>query len=349
MSVTESVFGTLLNGAVVKAYTLQNASGASLTVTPYGCRILRLQMPDRNGVLGDVVLGHATLEEYLGMDFHGSFVGRYANRIGGAKMKIDGVICALDQNDGRNSLHGGRGGYHQILFAVKEITDGDSPSIEFTYTSPDGEESYPGTLEVSVKYTLTAENELVMDYRGETDKKTVFNPTNHAFFNLSGDPQKPVYDTELTIHAETITAVRDDLIPTGELLPVSGTPLDFRTAKPIGQDIRDSSPLTQLTGGYDHNFCGTGEGFREMAVAYDPESGRGVTVLSDRPGVQLYTMNTVDEGVKNRDGSQMQPHTAFCLETQFYPDSPNRPEFPFAYVEPGKPLISKTVYRFFTK
>ncbi len=349
MSISEAVFGTLPNGTEVRSYTLQNRTGASLTVTPFGCRILRLLVPDKNGVPGDVVLGHATLAEYLGGDFQGAFVGRYANRIGGARMRIDGLICVLDQNDGRNSLHGGRGGFFQVLFSVKETVDGDEPSITFAYTSPDGEESYPGTLQVEVRYTLTERSELVIDYRGETDKKTVFNPTNHAFFNLSGDCGKTVRDTALTVRASHVTEVRDDLIPTGKLLPVEGTALDFRAGKSIGRDIGDADPLMVKCGGYDHNFCLDGEGLREAAVAYDPESGREMTVLTDMPGMQLYTMNRVSPVQKNRDGTPMQPHTAFCLETQFYPDSPNRPEFPFRYVEPGKPLVSRTVYRFSVK
>ncbi len=349
MPISEAIFGTLPNGAAVKSYTLENAAGASLTVTPYGCRILRLRMPDRNGILGDVVLGHETLPEYFGADFHGACIGRYANRIGGAKMRIDGVICVLDQNDGRNSLHGGRGGFHQTVFEVRAVGEGEDPSVTFGYLSPDCEESYPGALSVEVRYTLTRDNALVLEYRGETDRKTVFNPTNHAFFNLSGDCSKPILDTVLSIRAAQVTEVRDDLIPTGKLLPLAGTALDFRAPKPIGQDIGDSDPLMVKCGGYDHNFCLEGEGFREVASAWDPESGRAMTVLTDQPGLQLFTMNSVVEGSKNRDGSPMQPHRAFCLETQFYPDSPNRPEFPFRYVEPDKPFESRTEYRFSVK
>ncbi len=349
MSLTRSVFGTLPCGTEVAAYTLKNAAGATLTVTPYGCRILNLLVPDRNGRLGDVVLGHATLAEYLGANFQGTFVGRYANRIGGASLTVDGVTYALDKNDGENTLHGGRGGYHQVLFDVKETADGDAPSITFAHVSPDGDENYPGTLHVEVQYTLTPDNAVEITYRGTTDKKTVFNPTNHSFFNLKADGSKDVLSTLLQIHAAQVTAVTDDLIPTGTLLPVAGTPLDFTTPKAIGQDIDADDHLIQLCGGFDHNFCADGTGLRKIAEAYEPETGRVMTVFSDMPGVQLFTANRAAKGVKNKDGSPMIPHGAFCLETQFYPDSVHHENFPFRYVEPGEAFESKTIYRFSVK
>lgn len=348
LSVSRSVFGMLPDGREVPAFTLKNAVGMTLTATPYGCRILNLLVPDKNGALGDVVLGHATLEEYFGPDFQGSFVGRYANRIGGASLTIDGVTYALDKNDGENTLHGGTKGYHQVLFDVKAIADGDEPSVTFAYSSPDGEENYPGTLKIEVQYKLTADNALEISYEAQTDKKTVFNPTNHSFFNLKADGSKDVLSTVLKINASHVTAVSDDLIPTGELLPVSGTPLDFTAAKPIGQDIDADDHLIQLCGGFDHNFCADGEGLREIAEAYEPESGRVMTVLSDMPGVQLFTANRVN-GAKNKDGSLMIPHGAFCLETQFYPDSVHHESFPFRYVVPEKTFSSKTIYKFSVK
>jgi len=192
MSLTKSVFGTFPCGKTADAYTLKNASGVTLVLTNYGCRILQLLTPDKSGKLGDVVLGHATLEEYFGSDFQGTFVGRYANRIGGATLTIDGVTYALDQNDGANTLHGGTKGYHQVLFDVKETNDGDEPSVTFTHVSPDGDENYPGTLTVEVQYTLTADNAVEITYRGKTDRKTVFNPTNHSFFNLHGAGGPPM-------------------------------------------------------------------------------------------------------------------------------------------------------------
>ena len=348
MALITSSFGICPNGHDVPIYTLKNASGMEVSVIPYGCRIIKLLVPGKDGALGDVILGHATPAEYSGSNFHGSFVGRYANRIGGASMVIDGVEYALDKNDGENTLHGGTKGYHQIPFAVKETVDGDEPSVTFAYTSPDGEENYPGTLQVEVQYTLTADHALEIVYRGETDKKTVFNPTNHAFFNLSGDPSKTMLDTVLQINASHVTAVTDDLIPTGELLPVKGTPLDFTAPKTIGQDIFADDHLIQLCGGFDHNFCADGEGLRTIATAYEPQSGRLMEVITDMPGVQLYTTNRIS-GPLNKDGTPMIPHSAFCLETQFYPDSVHHENFPFRYVEPGVPFVSKTIYKFSVK
>ncbi len=345
MALTTSSFGICPNGHDVPIYTLKNASGMEVSVIPYGCRIIKLIVPDRNGKLGDLILGHATPDEYSGNDYHGSFVGRYANRIGGACMTIDGVDYKLDKNDGENTLHGGTHGFHQIPFSVKETVDGDEPSVTFTHTSPDGDENYPGTLQIEVQYTLTSDNALEITYRGETDKKTVFNPTNHAFFNLSGDWSKTMLSTQLKINASYFTAVTDNLIPTGELVPVKGTPLDFTIAKEIGKDIFADDHLIQLCGGFDHNFCADGEGLRTIAEAYEPESGRVMEVITDMPGVQLYTTNRIS-GSNNKDGSPMIPHSAFCLETQFYPDSVHHENFPFKYVEPGKPFASKTIYKF---
>ena len=199
-----------------------------------------------------------------------------------------------------------------------------------------------------MQYSLTADNAVEITYRGKTDRKTVFNPTNHSFFNLKADGSKDVLSTLVTIHASEVTAVTDDLIPTGELLPVKGTPLDFTAAKPLGQDMFADDHLIQLCGGFDHNFCVDGEGMREIAVAYEPETGREMTVYSDMPGVQLYTFNGTS-GLKNKDGSDMISHGALCLETQFYPDSVHHENFPFRYVTPEKPFESKTIYKFTVK
>lgn len=347
MSLQTESFGRLPDGREVTAFTLKNAGGMTLKTTNYGCRIISLLTKDKNGDFGDVVLGHRTLEEYFGANYQGAFVGRYANRIGNAEFTLNGTTCYLSKNDGRNTLHGGPGGYHQILWNAQP-QDGEEPSIVFTHTSPDGDEGYPGTLKMTVTYTLTKDNELVLEYQGVSDKETPFNPTNHSFFNLSGDPQKTVLDTRLTLYAGAVTNVSDDLIPDGTLQPVKGTPLDFTTGKPLGQDMFAEDHLIQLCGGFDHNFCVGGEGFRKHGEAYEPDSGRLMEVYSDMPGVQLYTFNSV-EGLVGKDGKPMQPHTAFCLETQFYPDSVNHPEFPFRFLQPGEPFSTRTVYRFSAK
>lgn len=345
MAVETYIFGRLQDGTEVPAYKLTNGNGTTLEVLPYGCRVIKLLVPDKNGNLGDVVLGHKTLPEYFGGNYQGSFVGRYANRIGKAEFPLNGKTYHLSKNDGNNTLHGGPGGYHQVLWDVKHTEDGDEPSIIFSYTSPDGDEGYPGKLCMTVTYRLTLQNELVMLYHAESDSETVFNPTNHSFFNLSGDFGKTIYDTELTIHAAETTAVSDDLIPTGELLSLAGTPLDFSVPKKLGVDMCSEAHTVKINGGFDHNYCVPGSGCRLMAEAYEPESGRVMAVYSDMPGIQLYTFNSVS-GLANKDGSEMKPHTAFCLETQFYPDSPNHPAFPFQTLKPGEQFESKTVYQF---
>lgn len=348
MSIEKTTFGTLPDGREATLYTLESPNGMVLAVTDYGCRIHRLLVKDRAGRLGDIVLGHRTLPEYSGANFQGALVGRYANRIGRAIFHLDGKAYPLAPNDGENSLHGGPGGYHQALWQA-ETEDGPAPKITFTHVSPDGEEGYPGRLEMTVTYTLTEDGRLALEYTGVSDKPTPFNLTNHSFFNLAGDPQRKILDTLLQIHADAVTAVADDLIPTGELLPVAGTHLDFTSPKPIGRDIACEDHLMQVCAGYDHNFCIRGEGFRKFAEAYEPESGRVMEVWSDLPGVQLYTFNKVTAPLVGKDGAPMQPHTAFCLETQFYPDTPNQPGFPPCVLTPGKPFTTKTVYCFSTR
>ena len=343
-NIEKASFGRLAGGEETHLYTLTNKNGMKLVTSDYGCRIVQLWVPDRAGKPGDVVLGHRTLEEYLGANYQGTFVGRYANRIGGAKFSLGGQTYELTQNDGENTLHGGPLGFHQKLYQAQP-EEGEEPSITYTMTSPDMEEGYPGNLTVQVKYTLTNDNELVIDYRAETDKETVFNPTNHAFFNLTGDPQQEVLDTVLQIHADRVTRVGGDLIPDGTFQDVEDTPLDFTAPKTIGRDIEGNDFIVQRVGGFDHNFCVDGEGLRPFAKAVEPVSGRVMEVFSDLPGVQLYTFNSVD-GLIGKDGQPMKPHTAFCLETQYYPDSPNHDNFPFDTLKPGEPFTSRTVYRF---
>lgn len=348
MSVEKTIFGALPDGREAALYTLKNAGGMTLVTTPYGCRIIQLLVPDKQGSLGDVVLGHRTLEEYFGSNYQGTFVGRYANRIGGASFELNGKTYTLAKNDGNNTLHGGPGGYHQVLWTA-ETQDGEEPSITFTHESPDGDEGYPGNLKLKVTYTLKKDNTLSLRYDAVCDQETPFNPTNHSFFNLSGDPQKDVLGTYLTINAKESTAVSDDLIPTGEIVSVLGGPLDFTSPKKLGDNMFADDHLIQLCGGFDHNFCVEGQGFRKFAQAYEPESGRVMEVWSDLPGVQLYTFNKPDEGLVGKDGSPMKPHSALCLETQFYPDSVHHGNFPFQYLQPGQPFSTVTEYRFSVK
>lgn len=343
-----SEFGRLPDGREVKLCTLENASGMRLEVINYGCRIVRLLTKDKAGNLGDVVLGHRTLEEYFGANYQGTFVGRYANRIGNAEFTLHGKTFQLSKNDGRNTLHGGPEGYHQVLWGISASVTGGEPAVIFTHTSPDGDEGYPGTLKMTVTYTLKNDDSLELKYEAVSDAETPFNPTNHSFFNLSGDPQKEILDTELAIYASRVTNVSEDLIPDGTFASVAGGPLDFIGGKKLGKDMFADDPMIRRCGGFDHNFCVDGEGFRKFAEAWEPESGRVMEVWSDLPGVQLYTFNSVS-GLVGKDGLPMKPHTAFCLETQFYPDSVNHENFPFRYLQPGELFSTTTVYRFSVK
>ena len=350
MSISKRVFGVMPDGKELPVYTLSNASGTAVEVIPYGCRIVKLMTPDRTGSAGNVVLGHDTLEEYLDkMDFQGSTVGRFANRIGGATFTMDGKVYPLTKNEGNNTLHGGPGGFHQVVWDVVSTDDGEQPSITFRHTSPDGEEGYPGTLTVTIVYTLDSENGFHLNYTAVSDKKTPINLTNHSYFNLSGDFRTNVLDHVLMLHADGYTAANDELIPTGEIVPVDGTPFDFRQAKPIGQDIGADDRLLKKCGGYDHNYALCGAGLRKFAEVYDPKSGRVMEAYTDLPGVQFYSCNNVTPGMKFTGGVDAIRHQALCLETQFYPDSPNQPSFPSSYLEPGVRFHTETVYRFSVK
>lgn len=337
-------FGNLPDGREVHAYTLTNGT-LTLKATDYGCRVLSLLVPGRDSEMGDVVLGHRTLEEYFGANYQGATIGRWGNRIGGARFQLDGQEYCLNKNDGDNSLHGGPGGFHQALWQAR-FEEGEEPEITFSLESPDGEEGFPGTMKLEVAYQLTKENELKITYHASSDKTTVYNPTNHSFFNLSGDHSKDVLGTVLTINAQQVTAVTDALIPTGELLDVAGGPLDFRNPKKLGDDMFADDHLIQLCGGFDHNFCTDGHGCRKIAEAYEPESGRVMEVFSDMPGVQLYTFNIPDDGLTGKNGKPMGPHTAFCLETQFYPDAMNHENFPGGILEKDTAFTSVTAYKF---
>lgn len=345
MSISFRIFGHLLDNREVVAYTMKNAAGMEVEVIPFGCRFLKICTPDKDGNFGDVILGHSSLEEYYGHNFQGSFVGRYANRIAGAEFEVGGKTYRLEKNNGRNTVHSGEAALHQVLWNVERMDRSDTPAITFSYLSKDGECGFPGNLSLEVTYSLSADNALQITYRGISDKETPFNPTNHSFFNLSGNYSEKIYETELMLCADFITEVDDELIPTGKFLPVKGTPYDFTTAKTLGKDIFSQDHGIQLNGGYDHNFCIRGNGLRFAAKAYCPASGRCMEVFSDMPGIQLYTFNRAQPW-KGKDGKRFKNHTAFCLETQFFPDSVHHPEFPFEMLQPGIAKESTTIYRF---
>lgn len=349
MSIEQKMFGSLPDGTKIHLYTLTNTNGVRIQAMEYGARVVSIQVPDRKGNLGNVVLGHDTLEEYLADgDFLGAAVGRYANRIAGGKAEIDGTLYSLSQNENGNTLHGGFQGFHQKAWRLKcSNNDDEAPSITFAYRSADGEEGFPGNLDVSICYTLTTDNALVIDYTAKTDVSTLVNLTNHSFFNLTSDPARDILSHELQIHADFVTAAGEGLIPTGELVPVAGTPADFRKAKTVGQDIRANDPFLRQCNGYDHNFVLAGEpGRKKAAEVYDQSTGRVMLVFTDMPGMQLYTANGFSEGVCANGGVPLQAHHALCLETQFFPDSPHHANFPSAVLHPGEVYRHTTTYKF---
>lgn len=349
MSIEQKTFGTMPDGTKINLYTLKNTSGVSVQTMEYGARVVSILVPDRKGVLGNVVLGHDTLEEYLADgDFLGATVGRYANRIAGGQAEIDGTVYSLSQNENGNTLHGGFQGFHQKVWRLKcSDNDDEAPSITFAYRSADGEEGFPGNLDISIRYTLTTDNALVIDYTAKTDAATFVNLTNHSFFNLTGNPARDILSHELQINADYVTAASGNLIPTGELTPVAGTAADFRKAKTVGQDIHADDPFLRQCNGYDHNFVLSGEpGMKKVAEVFDQSTGRVMLTFTDMPGMQLYTANGFPDGIYVNGGIPLQAHHALCLETQFYPDSPNHEHFPSAVLHPDETYRHTTTYKF---
>ena len=350
-AVAKASFGTLTNGTAVDVYTLTNANGVEARVTNYGAIILSLKVPDRTGALGDVVLGYNAVGDYeKDSPYFGAIVGRYGNRIGGAQFTLDGKTYKLSANDGANSLHGGVKGFDKVAWTATPSPSG--AGLQLVYTSPDGEEGYPGTLTTTVTYTLTDANELVVDYRAKTDKATPVNVTQHSYFNLAGEGVGGIDAHVMQIHADRYTPVAKGLIPTGELAPVDGTPFDFRTPTAIGARIASTHPQMVLGGGYDHNWVvNRPAGLAANAVApvatvSEPTTGRTLTVESTEPGVQFYTGNFLDGHHVGKSGRPYVKRGAFCLETQHFPDSPNKPNFPSTIVRPGTDYESRTVFRF---
>ncbi len=335
----------------VHVYTLENAHGMQARVTNYGAIVLSLLVPDRHGRREDVILGYDDVAEYIRTGtVHGATIGRYANRIGGASFDLDGKRVELSANDHGNHLHGGLMGFHRRLWTSEVLSDAEGEHLELTYLSRDGEEGYPGNLKVRVRYTLREDNALQMDYEAETDKDTIVNLTNHAFFNLSAMRKENILDHELRIDADAITAVDRELISTGELLPVEKTPFDFRRAKKVGQDILSDCEQMEGLGGYDHNFVlnhrdGAGAEVIELSDSF---SGRRMSISTTKPGVQLYTGNGSDGTEVGKKGCRYQRWAGLCLETQFFPDSVHHPGFPSPVLRKGEIYRHRTVWRFST-
>jgi len=341
-SVESIAWGQTAAGEEVRLFTLRNANGMEAKITNWGGYIVSLKVPDRKGAFADVVLGFHSLDGYLAKNpFFGCITGRYANRIGGAKFKIDGTEYQVTANSGKNHIHGGKVGFDKKVWAAKEIADG----VELRYTSADGEEGFPGELKCTVTYTLTKDNGLQIAYQASTSKPTVLNLTNHVYFNLAGEGGGDILGHELTIPSEQITSTDDELITTGEIISIKGTPLDFTSSHTIGERIgADFKPLVQGIG-YDHNYVLPGSGLKLAAVAKEPKSGRVMTVRTTEPGVQLYTGNHLKD-VRGKGGHVYAKRHGFCLETQHYPDSPNKPGFPSVILRPGETLQSTTIYQF---
>jgi len=343
MDITANDYGTMPDGSKIISYTLENDNGVSIRIMNYGGIITHIMTPDKNGQIDDVVLGFNNLQDYLGSHpYFGAIIGRCANRIAKGSFVLDGVAYSLAVNNGPNHLHGGIVGFDKkVWLAVRNITT-EFVSLKLGYESPDGEESYPGNLMVEVEYVLNNQNELVINYTAQTDKKTHVNLTNHSYFNLNGG-KGDVLGYSLQIDSDYVLEPDKDSIPTGKILPVADTAFDFRTAKDIGSDIAQVPP------GYDHNFIlnGNPKQLRKFARVEDPVSGRTLEVLTTEPGVQLYTANYIDS-IDGKDGLVYKKHSGFCLETQHYPDSPNQQNFPSTVLLPGEIFMSTTIYRFGT-
>jgi aldose 1-epimerase len=345
--VTPSSFGLLPDGTDVGLFTLTNARGLEVRAIAYGAILVSVRVPDRRGQLDDVVLGCDDLEGYLTRSrYFGAVVGRYGNRIANGRFTLDGKTFQLATNNGRNHLHGGVKGFDKVVWSAQPYARDGHSAVAFSYTSRDGEESYPGTLHARVSYTLTARNELVVEYEATTDKPTPVNLTQHSYFNLAGEGRGDILQHELVIDADRFTPVDDTMIPTGELTPVAGTPFDFRKPTAIGARIGADHEQLRRGTGYDHNFVlQPATGPRRAARVVEPTTGRTLEIATTQPGVQFYSGNHL-AGQLGKSGHTYGPRTGFCLETQHYPDSPNHPHFPSTILRPGNMFQSKTVFTF---
>jgi aldose 1-epimerase len=337
------------NGSEVYLFTLTNKAGNVLKLTNYGAKIVRIDVPDKNGVRDNVTLGSETLDGILkGDPFGGAIVGRYANRIANAKFSLDGIVYNLPVNNKPNTLHGGRNGWFSKVWDAQILTDKKLPAVKFTYVSPDMEEGFPGTVTIEATYTWTGKNEIIIDYAASTDRKTVINVTNHAYFNLHGAGKGYIFDHILTIKASAFTPFDEYKIPTGEFRPVKGTPFDFTVPRPIGARIGDTYD-NEVINGYDHNYILDNKEKVDVTV-YDPESGRIMEVMTDQPGLQFFSGNGQMWKKSAESGNKpANVRSGLALETQHYPDSPNHPDFPATILNPGEQFKSRTIYRFSVK
>lgn len=347
--ITKESFGKTIDGHDVDLYTLVNNRGVEAKITNYGGIVTSLKVPDRNGTLGDVVLGFDNLDAYLkGHPYFGAIIGRYGNRIAKGRFTLTGVEYKLASNNGENHLHGGIKGFDKVVWNAKPVKAARGAALELTYLSKDGEEGYPGNLSVKVVYTLTDANELRIDYSATTDKATVINLTHHSYFNLAGQGNGDILNHKLFINAPRFTPTDAGSIPTGELRSVRGTPFDFLRATAIGSRINQNYEQLTLGKGYDHNFVLNGKMgvMRRAARVEEAGTGRVMEVWTTEPGIQFYTGNYLDGTLTGKDGKVYQYRFGFCLETQHYPDSPNQPKFPTTVLRKGGRYQTTTIYRF---
>lgn len=342
------------NFSSIKLYKLTNARGMQVHVTNYGATITSILVPDRQGTLGDVALGYGNVEGYINAidrPYFGSIVGRYGNRIAKGSFTIDGQQYALKTNNGPNHLHGGMMGFDKIVWDAKPTGDQDWTGVELKYLAKDGEEGYPGNLNVTVTYKLTNDNEIIVEYLATTDKATHLNLTQHTYFNLKGEGESDILGHELKLNADRYTPTDETAIPKGELVSVEGTPFDFRTSKPIGRDIGLEHEQLKFGLGYDHNWVLNEEadaatGLRFAAELYEPISGRVMTITTQEPGIQFYCGNYLDGRLTGKSGKVYQHRGGLCLETQHFPDSPNQPSFPSTLLRPDQKYQTKTIFKF---
>ncbi len=344
MSITRIPFGSI-GGKEVFQFTLENKSNMTVKIINFGGIITSLLVPDKTGKVDDVVLGFNNLADYLtDHPYFGALIGRFGNRIAKGRFLLNGKEYRLALNDGENHIHGGNVGFNRVVWDAVEFRNAEGVGVELSYIAKDGEEGYPGNLTTTVSYLLNDRNELIINYLATTDQPTIINLTQHSYFNLKGEGNGDILEHEIMINADRYTAVDEKLIPTGELIPVENTPLDFTAWQPIGARIN------QVTGGYDHNYVLNRKGTEPTLAASvrEPQSGRVMTVYTTEPGMQFYTGNFLDGTFTGKRGAKYGKHSGFCLETQHFPDSPNRPEFPSTVLNPGAVYRQTTIYRFET-
>jgi len=348
-TVTKASFGKTADGRTVDIYKLTNTKGAEARIITYGGTVVTLKVPDKSGKLGDVVLGFDSIGDYeKHTSYFGALIGRYGNRIAKGKFTLDGKEYTLAVNNGENHLHGGIKGFDKVVWTARSYIDPAGANLELTYLSRDGEEGYPGNLSVKVTYTLTEKNELKIVYAATADNATVLNLTHHSYFNLAGAGSGDILGTQLLINADRFTPTDNGSIPTGGLREVKGTPFDFTKPATIGDRIEQNDEQLKFGSGYDHNWVLNKKG-KELslaATAYDAKTGRVMDVYTTEPGVQFYSGNFLDGSIKGKSGQDYPRRSGFCLETQHFPDSPNKPNFPSTELKPGQTYSQTTVYKF---